>query len=60
MTAKQFFDKVKVLREAQKRYFRYRNHQDLLKARALEVEIDAEIARVVELTQHKVVQLSMF
>ena len=50
MNAKQFFYKVSAMREAQKRYFKYRTSDELSKARILEKEIDEEIKRVNQLT----------
>lgn len=46
MNAKEFFDKVRSMREAQKRYFKYRTSDELSRARILEKEVDAEILRV--------------
>lgn len=45
MNPKEFFDKVTEMREAQKEYFRTRNGATLAKSKALEKEIDNEIAR---------------
>lgn len=46
MNAKQFFDKVVLMRQAQRDYFTTRDKEVLAKAKALEKEIDAEINRV--------------
>lgn len=46
MNARQFFEKVALLRETQKEYFRTRSHEALRKSKALEAEIDNEIQRV--------------
>lgn len=46
MNAKQFFDKVSLMREAQKEYFRTRSGSALTRSRNLESEVDAEISRV--------------
>lgn len=46
MKPKEFFDKVSELREAQKEYFKTRSSAALNRSKALEREIDAEIARV--------------
>lgn len=46
MEAKEFFDKVVQMREAQKKYFRMRTSTELQRAKQLEKEIDAEIERV--------------
>lgn len=46
MNAKDFFDKVRSMREAQRRYFKYRTSDELSRARILEKEVDAEILRV--------------
>lgn len=46
MTARQFFDKVALLRHHQKDYFATRSCDALLASKALEREIDEEIERV--------------
>ena len=46
MNAKQFFDRVTIMRKYQKEYFRTRSQAALKLSKALEFEIDAEIARV--------------
>lgn len=46
MNSRQFFDKVSLMREAQKEYFRTRSHEVLRRSKALEAEIDQEIKRV--------------
>ena len=46
MKPKEFFDKVSELREAQKEYFKTRSNAALNRSKALEKEIDEEIARV--------------
>ena len=46
MTAKSFFDLVREMREAQKSYFLTRSRDLLDKSKALEREVDREIARV--------------
>ncbi len=46
MNARQFFDKVAAMRNAQKAYFKTRSGIALSKSKALEGEIDAEISRV--------------
>ena len=46
MKSKEFFDKVSELREAQKEYFKTRSNAALKRSKALEKEIDDEIARV--------------
>jgi hypothetical protein len=46
MNPEQFYKKVKACREAQRRYYKNRDSRDLIKARQLEKELDAEIARV--------------
>lgn len=50
MNAKQFFDKVAVMRKAQKDYFHTRSQASLRQSKALEREIDAEIERVRSIT----------
>ena len=46
MTSRQFFDRVVQLRRFQKEYFATRSRESLQQAKALEKEIDDEIARV--------------
>lgn len=46
MTPRQFFDIVEEMRAAQKEYFQTRNFRALTRSRTLEMQIDAEIARV--------------
>lgn len=46
MNKRLFFEKVALMREAQKEYFRTRSHDALRKSKALEAEIDREIERV--------------
>lgn len=46
MTAREFFYLVSQMREAQNDYFRERDQRTLRRARALEIEVDKEIARV--------------
>lgn len=46
MNARQFFDKVAEMRNAQKKYFETRDKSALDEAKRLEKEIDAEIRRV--------------
>ena len=46
MNAKQFFDRVTIMRKYQKEYFRTRSQSALKLSKSLELEIDAEIARV--------------
>ena len=46
MNAKEFYNTVKAMREAQKNYFKFRTKQFLEQSKALERTIDAEIKRV--------------
>ena len=46
MDAKTFFQKVSLMRKAQKEYFKTRNQTALRNSKALETEIDNEIERV--------------
>lgn len=48
MNARQFFDKVALMRKLQKEYFRTRSKTALNQSKAVEQEVDAEIARVHE------------
>lgn len=45
MNPREFFDKVSMMRKAQKEYFRTRSSRALTDSRRLEKEIDAEIER---------------
>ena len=45
MNSREFFDKVSLMRKAQKEYFRTRSSRALTDSRRLEKEIDAEIER---------------
>lgn len=45
MTHSQFVEKVSEMRNAQKQYFRTRSSEILRRAKQLEREVDAEIAR---------------
>ena len=53
MNAKQFFETVRSLRQAQKKYFKTRSSYDLREAKRLEKVIDDEIARVDAIEQSK-------
>lgn len=46
MNARQFYDKVVEMRTVQREYFTTKDRDTLVRAKALEAEIDAEIARV--------------
>ena len=46
MNAREFYNTVKSMREAQKNYFKFRTKQFLEESKALERTIDAEIKRV--------------
>jgi len=50
MNAQEFFSKVCAMRKAQKAYFKTRDAQVLRQSKALEAEIDNEIARVARIT----------
>ena len=63
MNAKQFFDRVTIMRKYQKEYFRTRSQADLKLSKALEFEIDAEITRVnalMEKEQKEPIQQNLF
>lgn len=45
MNPREFFDKVSLMRKAQKEYFRTRSSRALTDSRRLEKEIDTEIER---------------
>lgn len=63
MNAKQFFDRVTIMRKYQKEYFRTRSQAALKLSKALELEIDAEITRVnalMEKEQKEPIQKNLF
>lgn len=63
MNAKQFFDRVTIMRKYQKEYFRTRSQTALKLSKALELEIDAEITRVnalMEKEQKEPIQKNLF
>ncbi len=63
MNAKQFFDRVTIMRKYQKEYFRTRSQAALKLSKALELEIDAEITRVnalMEKEQKDPIQKNLF
>lgn len=63
MNAKQFFDRVTIMRKYQKEYFRTRSQAALKLSKALELEIDTEITRVnalMEKEQKEPIQKNLF
>ncbi len=62
MDKRVFFEKVALMREAQKDFFRTRSNDALRKSKALEAEIDHEIERVRSLgyTQQKPKERNLF
>lgn len=63
MNAKQFFDRVTIMRKYQKEYFRTRSQAALKLSKASELEIDAEITRVnalMEKEQKEPIQKNLF
>lgn len=60
MDAKEFFEKVVKMREAQKNYFKTRSSMDLQLSKKLEKEIDDEIARVNQIINKPNPQSSLF
>ena len=53
MTAKEFFYLVASMRSAQNRYFQTRSQETLRACKALECEVDREIARVKDIIAHQ-------
>lgn len=53
MTAREFFDKVASMRQAQRDYFKTRDKEVLIKSKQLEKEVDDEIKRVTEILQKR-------
>lgn len=62
MDKRVFFEKVALMREAQKDFFRTRSNDALRKSKALEAEIDREIERVRDMgyTQLKPKERNLF
>ena len=63
MNAKQFFDRVTIMRKYQKEYFRTRSQAALKLSKSIELEIDAEITRVnglMEKEQKEPIQKNLF
>lgn len=60
MNSRTFFEKVALMREAQKEYFRTRSHDALRRSKAFEAEIDAEIKRVRDMGYNQPQQPSLF
>lgn len=60
MNRRMFFEKVALMRKAQKAYFRTRSHDALRKSKALEAEIDAEIRRVRDMGYDQLQPPSLF
>lgn len=62
MNSRTFFEKVALMREALKDYFRTRSNDTLRKSKALEAEIDREIERVRDMgyTQLKPKERNLF
>ena len=52
MKAKEFFDLVSKMREAQKEYYKTRDKAVLNRSISLEKSVDSEIARVNEILKH--------
>lgn len=46
MTAREFFEKVAAMRQAQRDYFKTRDKEVLIRSKQLEKEVDDEIKRV--------------
>lgn len=53
MSAKEFFDKVAEMRNAQKQYFKTRSQDWLIASKTLEREVDAEIKRVQDIMSER-------
>ena len=62
MNSRTFFEKVALMRETQKDFFRTRSNDALRKSKALEAEIDHEIERVRDMgyTQQKPKERNLF
>lgn len=54
MKAREFFDKVASMRQAQRDYFKTRDKDTLIRSKQLEKEVDDEIKRVTEILQSNV------
>lgn len=51
MNAREFFDKVAAMRQAQRDYFKTRDKDTLIRSKTLEKEVDDEIKRVNEIIE---------
>ena len=61
MTAREFYELTKAVRDAQRKYFRTRLPSDLDKSKRLEKELDNEIKRIeLALKEQKNPQLKLF
>ena len=60
MSAKEFFETVVKMREAQKKFFKSHSSFDLETAKRYEKVVDAEIKRVREITGEEPKQLTLF
>lgn len=54
MTAREFFEKVAAMRQAQRDYFKTRDKEVLIRSKQLEKEVDDEIKRVTKILQSNV------
>lgn len=53
MTAREFFEKVAEMRQAQRDYFKTRDKDTLINSKKLEKEVDDEIKRVTEILSNQ-------
>lgn len=60
MTAREFFDLVSEMRDAQKRYFRMRTSDNLQQSKRLEREVDSEITRVRRILDERAKEPDLF
>lgn len=51
MTAREFFEKVAAMRQAQRDYFKNRDKDTLIRSKTLEKEVDDEIKRATEIIE---------
>lgn len=60
MTAREFFNLVSEMRDAQKRYFRMRTSDNLQQSKRLEKEVDSEITRVRRILDERAKEPDLF
>lgn len=60
MNSRDFFDKVALMRQLQKEYFKTRNKSVLEQCKAVEKEVDVELKRVNAILGNQPIEKSLF